>query len=197
MELLAAAPSEADDLPRERLLIAAQHLFCRYGVQGTGVARVLKEAGVSRKTLYERFRSKDELVRAVLEREGEEWRTWLSQGIISLGGSPKDRLLGVFDLLETWFSQDTFYGCAFINAVAEHDKITIPVEDAVRRHRALTDEILMDIAREAGASDPARLVRALSLLIDGAIVTAMLERSPDTAAEARSIAAVVIEAHLG
>jgi len=58
-------PPNQEDASRERLLIAAQHLFCRYGVQGVGVAKVLEEAGVSRKTLYQRFRSKDDLVRAV------------------------------------------------------------------------------------------------------------------------------------
>ena len=60
------------DIPRERLMDAAQRLFCRHGIQGTGIARVIEEAGVSRKTLYQRFRSKDELLHAVLDREGEE-----------------------------------------------------------------------------------------------------------------------------
>ena len=184
----------APDLPRERLMSAAQRLFCRYGVQGTGISRVLEEAGVSRKTLYERFRSKEELLHAVLDREGEEWRAWFAEGLGQASGSARERLLAVFDLLQDWFASESFYGCAFINAVAEHDKLAPPVADIVARHRRLTDEILVSLAQEAGASDPERLVRELSLLIDGAIVTAMLERSDRPAREARELAALLIDA---
>ncbi|RDC69027.1 TetR/AcrR family transcriptional regulator [Rhodovulum sp. 12E13] len=185
------------DLPRERLLTAAQRLFCRYGVQGTGIARVLQEAGVSRKTLYERFRSKDDLLHAVLDREGEEWRAWFAEGLGRAPGPARDRLLAVFDLLEEWFCSDGFYGCAFINAVAEHDKLAPPVADVVARHRRLTDEILIPLAQESGCSEPERLVREMSLLIDGAIVTAMLERSVRPAREARALAALLIDVRCG
>lgn len=189
-----SAPIRSDDEVCERLLTTAQRLFCRYGVQATGVARVIEEAGVSRKALYARFRSKDELVRAVLDREGAEWRAWFVAGIDRLPGSPRDRLLGIFDLLADWFGMEEFYGCAFINAVAEHDKVQTPVADAVAEHRTLTDAILLDLARSAGAQRPEVLVRGLSILIDGAIVTAMLERNGSAAADARAIAAPLIDA---
>jgi AcrR family transcriptional regulator len=182
------------DIPRERLMDAAQRLFCRHGIQGTGIARVIEEAGVSRKTLYQRFRSKDELLHAVLDREGEEWRTWFADGLARARGSARDRLLAVFDLLQEWFGSDDYYGCAFINAVAEHDKLAPPVADIVARHRRLTDHILFSLAHEAGASDPERLVRELSLLIDGAIVTAMLDRSDRPAREAKDIATLLLDA---
>ncbi len=182
------------DLPRERLMAAAQRLFCRYGIQGTGIARILEEARVSRKTLYERFRSKEELLHAVLDREGEEWRAWFADGLGRAPGSARSRLLAVFDLLEDWFRSENFYGCAFINAVAEHDKLAPPVAGIVAQHRRLTDEILAPLAQQAGASDPDRLVRDLSLLIDGAIVTAMLERSDQSARDARDLAMLLIEA---
>ena len=191
-----SAPIGSEDEVSERLLRTAQQLFCRYGVQGTGIARVIAEARVSRKALYARFRSKDDLVRAVLDREGAEWRAWFAAGLERTPGTPRERLLGVFDLLEDWFGMDEFYGCAFINAVAEHDKLQTPVADLVAAHRALTDEILLDLARAAGAQRPRALVRSLAILIDGAIVTAMLERSPSAAAEARAIAAPLIDAHL-
>lgn len=181
------------DQPRERLLAAARRQFCRYGYQGTGVARVLADAGVSKKTLYERFRSKDDLLRAALEREGAEWRDWLRDGLAGIGGDGRARLLGVFDLLADWFASEAFYGCAFINAVAEHDKLASPLVGVVDRHRNLTDAILAPLVVDAGARDPDRVLRKLNLLIDGAIVTAMLERHPRAATEAKTVAALILD----
>lgn len=185
---------ESLDPPREKVLVAAQKLFCRYGIQGTGIARVLSEAGVSRKTLYERFSSKDALVREVLQREGNEWRTWYIDGVHKLQGTPKQKLVSMFDLLEEWFASNEFYGCAFINAIAEHDKLSPPVAEIVDEHRRLSEKILEPIARAANADHPALLVRELGLIIDGAIVTAMLERSPRSADLARNLASLVVEA---
>lgn len=182
------------DLPREKVLVAAQRLFCRYGIQGTGIARVLSEARVSRKTLYERFPSKDALVREVLLREGTEWRAWFLAGVQNLQGSPQEKLVGVFDLLAGWFASEDFFGCAFINAIAEHDKLSPPVAEIVAEHRRLSDAILEPIAKAANADDPARLVRELGLIIDGAIVTAMLERSPRSTETARDLARLAVSA---
>ncbi len=181
--------------PEERLIAAGQRLFCREGIHATGIARLLAEAGVSRKTLYERFGSKERLLHVVLQREGESWRDWFACGLAKMQGTPQERLLAAFDLLGEWFRQPNFYGCAFINAVAEHDKIAMPLSELAITHREETNRLLLDLARQTGASDPELLVEKLSMLIDGAIVTAMMTRQPEAADYAKQAAADILRAN--
>lgn len=186
-----------DGSPEARLIAAGQCLFCREGVHATGIARLLAMAGVSRKTLYERFGSKERLFREVLNREAEAWRLWFAQGLAQVEGGPRARLLAAFDLLGVWFAQPHFYGCAFINAVAEHDKVASPLQKLAISHRNDTEAILLPLAREAGAYDPERLVEKLSLLMDGAIVTAMVTGQAEAASNARQAADDILIAELG
>jgi AcrR family transcriptional regulator len=181
--------------PEERLIAAGQRLFCREGIHATGIARLLAEARVSRKTLYERFGSKERLLHVVLAREGENWRKWFAHGLAKTRGAPQERLLAAFDLLGEWFRQPNFYGCAFINAVAEHDKIAMPLSELAITHREETNRLLLDLARQTGASDPELLVEKISMLIDGAIVTAMMTRQPEAADYAKQAAADILRAN--
>jgi AcrR family transcriptional regulator len=181
--------------PEERLIAAGQRLFCREGIHATGITRLLAEARVSRKTLYERFGSKQRLLHVVLEREGENWRKWFSHGLARTRGAPQERLLAAFDLLGEWFRQPNFYGCAFINAVAEHDKIALPLSELAITHREETNRLLLDLARQTGTSNPELLVEKLSMLIDGAIVMAMMTRQPEAADYAKQAAADILRAN--
>ncbi len=195
MDTLDPTPDRTRQSPEQRLLEAGRRLFCREGIHATGIARVLAEAGVSRKTLYERFGSKENLILAVLEHEGALWRAWFEAGVRDLEGSARERLLGVFDLLGAWFADPDFFGCAFINAVAEHDKSEAPLAGVAERHRDLTNRALLPLIEGAGVEDAAELMHQLGLVIDGAIVTAMVTRDPGAAARARAIAASLLDAH--
>lgn len=195
-----AQPADAPVLgrppsPEERLIEAGRRLFCREGIHATGISRILEEAGVSRKTLYERFGSKDHLVRAVLRREGALWRRWFLQELQRVPGGPEAQLLGLFDVLASWFSDKDFFGCVFINAVGEHDKLSAPLGDLALAHRNQTNGILLKLAVEAGLEAPEDVVEKLGLLIDGAIVTAMVTRSDKAAMHARDAARQIIAAH--
>lgn len=185
----------AADRPEERLIEAGRRLFCREGIHATGITRLLEEAGVSRKTLYERFGSKEQLVRAVLEREGALWRRWFLQELQHIPGGAEAQLRGVFDVLARWFAAEDFFGCVFVNAVAEHDKLAAPVADLALAHRNQTNGILLKLAVEAGLEAPEDVVEKLSLLIDGAIVTAMITRSGKPALHAGSAAQQILAAH--
>src|SRR5436305_4770653 len=115
-----AAPAIAS--PRERLIEAATRLFCRYGVNSVGVDAIVEAAGTAKTTLYKVFGSKDGLVEAVLDREGETWRAWFVAEIDGRGGSAAERLARIGPALRQWFSREDYYGCPFINAVGESDK---------------------------------------------------------------------------
>src|SRR5438445_13535957 len=111
-----------DESARGRLLTAATRLFCKNGINATGIDAIINEAGTAKTTLYKLFGSKTNLVHVVLESEGKLWRDWFIGAIEAGGGSAQAKLARIFPVLKRWFGQERFYGCPFINAVAEHDK---------------------------------------------------------------------------
>ncbi len=177
---------------RERLLLAASDLFCKQGINATGVDAVIAAAGTAKTTLYKAFGSKEGLVEAVLEREGESWRKWFVEEVDALPGSPSDKLVHLFDVLKKWFAEEHFYGCPFINAVAEHDKDDDRMRAIALRHKTVVLDKIRELAREARPEDSEGLTHELALLIDGAIVAALITRDPNIADHARNAAARIL-----
>ena len=180
-----SAPVGDDESARGRLLSAATHLFCKNGINATGIDAIIEEAGTAKTTLYKLFGSKTNLVHVVLETEGKEWRDWFIGQIEAGGGSAQARLTRIFPVLKAWFRQERFYGCPFINAVGEHDKDEKQLRAIAMRHKKIVLAHIEKLAGEMGAPEPESLAHQLALLIDGAIVAAMVTRNPavaDTAA---------------
>lgn len=166
--------------PRERLIEAATRLFCRYGVNSIGVDAIVEAANTAKTTLYKVFGSKDGLVEAVLEREGRTWRAWFLNELEG-GGAPIDRLRRIGPILKIWFGRDDFYGCPFINAVAESDKSDDRMRSLAIAHKQVVLARLSELAREAGLADPDQVAHTLGIVIDGAIVAALITRNPGAA----------------
>ena len=174
---------------RERLLLAAGDLFCRYGINATGVDAIVAAAGTAKTTLYKAFGSKEGLIEAVLEREGSTWREWFSAEVDALPGTASDRLVHLFDVLKKWFAEENFYGCPFINAVGEHDKEEDRIRLLTLKHKKIVLDKITELARDARPEDPDGLTHELNLLIDGAIVAALITRDPNVADHGRNAAA--------
>ncbi|WP_315728572.1 MULTISPECIES: TetR/AcrR family transcriptional regulator [unclassified Bradyrhizobium] len=170
-----------DESAHGRLLGAATRLFCKDGINATGIDAIINEAGTAKTTLYKLFGSKTALVHAVLESEGRQWREWFIGEIERGGGDAETKLSRIFPALKSWFSEDRFYGCPFINAVAEHDKDQKQFRTIAMRHKKVVLTHIEKLAREMGALDPESFAHQLALLIDGAIVAAMVSRNPDVA----------------
>ena len=179
----AAAPLAAgdDESARGRLLGAATHLFCKNGINATGIDAIIHEAGTAKTTLYKLFGSKTNLVHAVLESEGKQWREWFIGAMESGGGDAQAKLTRIFPALKSWFGEERFYGCPFINAVAEHDKDQKQFRAVAMRHKKVVLAHIEKLAAEMGAAEPELLAHQLALLIDGAIVAAMVSRNPGVA----------------
>ena len=177
-----------DELARSRLLSAATHLFCKNGINATGIDAIINEAGTAKTTLYKLFGSKNNLVHAVLETEGKQWREWFIGTIESGGGGPQAKLARIFPALKDWFRQERFYGCPFINAVGEHDKDQKHLRAIAMRHKKVVLAYIEKLAEEMGAAEPEMLAHQLGLLMDGAIVAAMVSRDP-TVADTAGLAA--------
>jgi AcrR family transcriptional regulator len=184
-----SGPPADDESARGRLLSAATHLFCKNGINATGIDAIIDEAGTAKTTLYKLFGSKTNLVHAVLESEGRQWREWFIGAIEAGGGDAQTKLSRIFPALKSWFGEERFYGCPFINAVGEHDKDQKQFRAIAMKHKKVVLAHIEKLAAEMGAVEPAVLAHQLALLIDGAIVAAMVSRDPtvaDTAALAAS-----------
>ena len=174
---------------RGRILDTAAELFYRESVRGVGVDRIAAESGVAKMTLYYHFRSKDELVAAWLRRRDEEWMSWLEDAVDRRDGN---RLLAVFEALREWFETPAFRGCAFINAHAELGRSNAAAAEIVASHKRSLAEYLAHLARQERVAQPDALARELLLLVDGAIVTASIQRDARAADDAHRAAAKVI-----
>src|SRR2546423_14448892 len=104
---------------RERLLDAANELFYAEGVHSVGVDRVVERAAVAKATLYTLFGNKDGLVRAYLTARDEAIRERITRELVARYNTPRERLLGVYDVQGLMFSDPPFHGCAFARASAE------------------------------------------------------------------------------
>src|ERR1700754_1015152 len=177
----AAHAAGDEESARGRLLNAATRLFCRYGINATGIDAIIHEAGTAKTTLYKLFGSKTNLVHAVLESEGKQWREWFIAAIEAGGGDPETKLARIFPALKSWFGEESFYGCPFINAVAEHDKDAKQFRAIALKHKKVVLAHIEKLAGEMGVTEPKMLAHQLALLIDGAIVAAMVSRNPGVA----------------
>lgn len=181
--------------PRDRLLDAADELFYAEGVCSVGIDRVIAEAGVAKASLYSSFGSKDALVGAYLKERSAGWQAHVARELPVRWETAEDRLLGVFDLLGEWFAAPGYHGCPFINASAEA-KPDGGIEAVSDEHRAWVRSLFSRLAGEAGAPEPDRLARCLSLLYDGSMVAARLDRDPSAGSVAREAAAALLSAAL-
>jgi AcrR family transcriptional regulator len=178
---------------RERLLAAANELFYEEGIQTVGIDRVIARAGVAKASLYNAFGGKDALIRAYLAARHDVLRQRVERGIADRHATPRDRLLGVFEVLGEIVADPGFRGCAFMNASAEAQPGS-PVEQAADEYRAWVHDLFRGLVRDAGAAHPDALAAQLVLLYDGATVSARMDRNPAAGATARAIAGALVDA---
>lgn len=180
---------------RERLLAAADELFYEHGINVVGIDKVIEKAGVAKASLYECFEGKEDLIRSYVQARDERRRARIQERIKSLK-QPKDKALAVFDILSELASQAEFRGCAFNRAGAEstpESKVRSACEDA----REWMRQLFLTIAREARAKDPENLARQLTVLYDGASVSAQFGGGPTAVAAARASAGLLFDAAAG
>jgi len=177
---------------RDHLVRTARDLFAQHGFHGTGIDRILKVAGVSKKTLYKHFRSKDELILAVLKQYDSEFRNQFMRSVENASSDPKKRLLAIFDVAANWFDEPGFFGCLFINAVGEFSAEGTQVRAACRDYKQQLRDFTAKLAEDAGASEPNCLGDQLSLLLEGAIVTAQVSDKEQASRTAKRAAQALV-----
>jgi AcrR family transcriptional regulator len=179
---------------RPELIRKALLLFYRNGFHATGMDLVAKETGVSKTSIYKHFRTKEELILAVLRLRDENFRNWFYRRMEELAGTPGEQLLVLFDALEEWFLEDNFKGCMFIKASAEFQEQDHAINAQAFAHKQMLGDHLTGLAKQAGYADPRGLACQLLILKEGAIVLAAMSHSAASAKDARAAAAILLRA---
>ena len=169
---------------KDRILETADRLFYLQGIRAVGVDTIAAEIGISKRTLYNHFPSKDALISAYLERRFVEPRP--------SDKSPVEQILGTFDSLERRFASKDFRGCPFVNAVAElgsEDQSVrkIAVEFKESRRLWFRDQLM-----QLGVTDAEALATQLALLVDGSIAQDLVRNDPAMARAAKEAAKVLL-----
>lgn len=166
-------PEESGLDSRERILRTAYELFTREGFTAVGVDRIVADASVAKTSLYRHFRSKDDLVVAVLERHELLW----THGLLEVeserrASTPQDRLAALVEVIDEWLRDDGYAGCLFINSALEiHDR-SPAIRAASLAALERVYELLCRLGEEAQLSDPRSLAHKLQVLFRGSIVAA-------------------------
>jgi AcrR family transcriptional regulator len=170
---------------KDRILETADRLFYLQGIRSVGVDTIAAEIGISKRTLYNHFPSKDALIAAYLKRRFVAPRP--------SDKSPVEQILGTFDSLERRFASKDFRGCPFVNAVAElgsEDQSVRKIAIAFKESRRLW---FRDLLVQLGVADAEALATQLTLLVDGSIAQDLVRNDPAMARAAKEAATVLLK----
>ncbi len=178
----------------DALLGATSELTYENGITSTGVDAIAARAGVTKRTLYQHFGSKDGLVAEALNERSR-------RALLGLGTGAKNRsqetgepaILALFDVIENALGTRTTAGCAFINASLEINRPGHPVREAALAHLRAREELVHQLLVEAGVEDP-EMAAQVVVLVDGAYAVGGSRRDPAAARHAKAAAAALLAA---
>jgi AcrR family transcriptional regulator len=178
---------------REQLIETALELFSKHGFHAVGIDSILAKSGVAKKTLYNHFKSKDELILAVLRYYDERFRNDLMRSVEAKTENSVERLLAVFDVMGELFNKDNFSGCLFVSAMGEFPEASTPIRRICQESKCLTLGYIKSLAEKANLKEVDQLSEQIFLLIEGAITMAQVDNSFLSAAQAKKAAKILIE----
>jgi AcrR family transcriptional regulator len=181
-----SARATAKAAMEERILDTADRLFYRQGIRVVGVDTVVAEIGISKRTLYNYFPSKDDLIVAYLSRR--------LRPIEVTDGAPAEQILEDFDRLERAMRKEGYRGCPFMNAVAELADPAHAAHKIAVAHKEKRRTLFRKLLKQLNVADPDALATQLMILGEGAVAQALVHGDPKMARAAREAARVLLMA---
>jgi AcrR family transcriptional regulator len=176
-----------------RVLAAASRLFYEHGIHAVGVDLIASEAGVTKKTLYDRFGSKEQVVVEYLADRDERWRAFLAEHLEHTQPGSVDRVLAVFDASQAWMTDNSPKGCSMVKAHAEISDPGHPAYELITGQKEWMLALFADLVRHIAPDRPDEPARTLMLLHEGALVALGLRVFPDPIGHARRQARELLE----
>ncbi|WP_030666461.1 TetR/AcrR family transcriptional regulator [Streptomyces rimosus] len=177
-----------------RVLEAAARLFYERGIHAVGVDLIAHEAGVTKKTLYDRFGSKEQIVVEYLADRDERWRAFVARRLDAAPPEPAARVLAVFDASRAWAAEHSPKGCGMVNAHAEISDPEHPAHPVITGQKRWMLALFTGLAEGVRPAGAEPLARTLMLLHEGALVAHGLDMFPDAIGHAREQAHALLAA---
>lgn len=178
---------------RDEIVRSAFNTFYQKGFLATPVDAVLADTGISKRTLYKYFRTKEELVEAAVTYYRHAALASIADEIERRADDPRGRILAMFDIKSEAIAAGDFFGCFAINARLEYDGKEPGIEAACDGFFEDLEAVITDLCAEDGAADPAALARQIVVLLEGAIVYGRFRRDPTVALAAREAARALLD----
>jgi len=183
------------DATREKILTAAYTLFYRRGFARVGVDQVAAAAGVTKRTLYDHLRSKDDLLAAVMERQSALALQRLATWAVEPGGDAAALVAGLFDELARWSRKPRWEGPGFTRLAMElADRPGHPARRLARRHKATAEAWLAQAFAARGLEDAAAKARQVQILLEGSMALLLVHGERDYLEAGRQAALKVVGA---
>jgi AcrR family transcriptional regulator len=174
---------------RDRILQTASRLFYQEGLRATGIDRIIAESSVAKMSFYRSFASKNDLIAEYLRQRHAAWMERFRTGVEAGLARPGAGLEVIADVLEGWFLESDFRGCAFINTLAESGPGDGEEVAIARAHKVELEAYVAEVAQRLDLPQPATIAAMAMLIIEGAIVRAQMTGAPGVAALCRTLLA--------
>ena len=179
---------------RQHIIDAAYTLFYQIGFIRTGVDAIAHAAGITKRTLYQHFRSKDELIEAVLEHQHRMALERIRQWADAITGEPDQMVNTLFDKLAQWAARSEWQGSGFTRAAVEFsDQPGHPARKASRRHKQELEMYLSEKFAAQNLDNVEQLVREVLLLIEGCQSLTLIHGNLDYVDAARHAALILVQ----
>jgi len=179
---------------REEIIQTAFDSFYKNGFHTTGVDAVMADSGISKRTIYKYFRSKEELVAATIAHYQDVIFERILVELMKRQKDPKKQILSLFDLKAEEFALDNFKGCLAINAKVEFDGIDKDIETACSHFYTKLEAYVADLCSSANLKSPKTLAHQIIMLFAGSVVMGQMHHDADTPNVAKDIVKNLLKA---
>ncbi|GAB3798865.1 TetR/AcrR family transcriptional regulator [Spirosoma humi] len=159
---------------RQRILETAGRLFYRQGYNSTGINQLISEAGVAKASLYQHFKTKEDILKAYLAETSQAWFE-LVHKTIDAHSTTKEKVLALFDMLRDTLINADFRGCNFQNATIELAIDEIDIRQFIQTHKSRMRQIFADLLISTGTD----VADEVTLLFEGAMITSQLYQNKE------------------
>ncbi len=179
---------------RQQIIDAAYTLFYQSGFMRTGVDTIANAAGITKRTLYQHFGSKDELIEAVLEHQHQMALERIRQWADCITGKPYQMVMTLFEKLAQWAGETGWQGSGFTRAAVEFaDLPGHPARKAARRQKEAVEMYLAEKFAAQDLDDAEQLVREVMLLVEGCQTLHLIHDNLDYIDAARHAALILVQ----
>ncbi len=180
---------------RDTIVETAFRLFKENGFYATGVDLIMREAGVSKRTLYKYFPTKNELIVAVLQHYRDSYRRHMDGLLGNAGGGAREKIRAIFEDAASWFKDVNFHGCLAVNAMGEFAGKDDSIEHACRQFKQWEISVLEELCRGMGAREAEQLAYKLFVVLEGMSAAAQVNKGAGPV-DMLAMADDIIDGHL-